>query len=170
MMEKNDQEFRNKVISTVRECKSATLITMSKEGFPRARVMEDHNPHTGFVFWFATHSSTRKVTEISNHPEVSIYYLMPEADSGFICILGRAEIKTDLGSRKYLWREKWKEYWPEGPDAEEYIPIRIIPQQAEYYNMKEGAFTNEGYAPLIFDSSIFTKTAPESPAREGGHE
>jgi len=153
-MERNNRELKNKVISSIKDSGSATLITLSKEGFPRARVLEDHNPHPGFVFWFATHSTTRKVKEIEGHPEVSIYYLLPEV-GGYICILGRAEIKTDLESKKYLWREDWKQYWTEGPESEEYVPIRIIPQQVEYYNFQEDAFTKQGYGCLIFDSSDF---------------
>jgi len=153
-MKKKNQEFKNKIISLIEKSGSATLITLSKKGFPRARVLEDHNPHPDFVFWFATHSTTRKVKEIEAHPEASVYYLLPEV-GGYICILGRAEVKTDPESKKYLWREGWEKYWPQGPESEEYVPIRIVPHQVEYYNSEEKAFTNEGYGPLIFASSEF---------------
>ncbi len=153
-MKKSSRELKDRVTAIIEANESSSLITVSDKGCPRARVLEDHNPHPGFVFWFATHSATRKVSEIQNCPEVSVYYLVPEG-AGYICILGTAEIRTDPESREYLWRDSWREYWPEGPDSKEYVPIRITPAEIEYYNSGEGALADDGYAPLFLAPGDF---------------
>ena len=136
------------VTDRVRRCAAAELTTVAPDGFPHTRSMENHNPHEGFVFWFATHRRTRKVMHIRQNPRVSVHYPLKD-EGGYICILGLAELCTDEASRRYLWRSEWEKHWPEGPMAESYIPIRIRPTQIEYYNLRDGAIQPDGYGGLI---------------------
>ena len=146
----SDKDLIEKIKDIISKCDIGNLTTVGEDGFPHTRALEDHNPHEDFTFWFATHSSTRKVQEIKSNPKVSIYYYLVK-ERGYICIKGKAEIKIDEESKKYLWREEWIKYWLDGPFSKEYIPIKITPIQIEYYNMQDNEFTNNGYSPIIID-------------------
>lgn len=135
MEDGRNEECLKRVWNFVSEASYGNLTTIGRDGFPRTRAMEDHNPYDDLTFWFATPAGTRKVEEIRNRPEASVYYdLAGQGQKGYICVLGRAEVRTDEESRRYLWREEWKEYWPGGPLSEKYTPIRIVPEKIEYYN------------------------------------
>ena len=141
-------ELMAKVTERVKACDAGELTTVDSDGFPHTRSMEDHNPHKGFVFWFATHRRTRKVCHIGRNPKASVYYRLDD-EGGYICLPGVAELCTDEESRRYLWRTQWQEYWPEGPMAEAYVPIRVVPTQIEYYNPKDGSVAPDGYGGLV---------------------
>ena len=111
-------------------------------------IIGDYEPYDGFNFWVATHSSTRKVKDIEAHPEIDIYYPLIE-EQGYMCVIGNGILKMDEISKRWLWRDKWKEYWPQRPLFSDYIPIKIEPIRIEYYNQKDNEFLSDGYATII---------------------
>ena len=141
-------EIIRRVGEAIEPC-NGTLITIAGDGFPQARVLEDHNPYEGFAFWFATHSRTRKVAEIQAHPEVCVLYQPPDV-GGYICIMGEARIRTDEEGRRYIWRDEWSQYYS-GPMAPEYVPIQITARRIEYYDSKVGAVAADGFGPVVVD-------------------
>ena len=142
------EEIIERVSEAIQPC-NGTLITMGRDGYPHARVLEDHNPYEGFEFWLATPARTRKIGEIEAHPKVCIVY-QPPSMAGYICIMGTAEIRTDEGARRFLWREEWAQYY-EGPMAPEFVPIQVIPRRVEFYDANTGAHAEDGFGPVGVD-------------------
>ena len=142
------EEIIERVSEAIKPC-TGTLITMGRDGYPHARVLEDHNPYEGFEFWFATHACTRKIGEIEAHPSVCIIY-QPPSIAGYICIMGTAEIRTDEQARRFLWREEWAQYY-EGPMSPEFIPIQVIPHRIEFYDANVEAHADNGFGPIEVD-------------------
>jgi len=144
------EDLLQRIRAAIEDRSTATLITIGEDGTPKARLMEDHSPYGEFDFWLATHKSTRKVAEIAANPRGALYYELPEG-AGYVLLLGRVELKTDPESRRFLWRDEWKSYWPDGPDSEDYVPIHFIPERIEYYDGREQIFEKNGYAPVVID-------------------
>ncbi len=142
------KEIIERVTEAITSC-TGTLITVDREGFPRARVLEDHNPYEGFEFWFATNSHTRKIAEIEGHPNVCIMY-QPPSMAGYICIMGTARIRTDEQGRRFVWREEWAKYY-DGPMASDFVPIQVIPSRIEFYDANIGALADDGFGPVAVD-------------------
>ncbi len=146
------QFTKNEIIELVSkaiEPCTGTLITVDREGFPRARVLEDHNPYEGFEFWFATNFHTRKIGEIEAHPNVCIYY-QPPSMAGYISIMGTARIRTDEQGRRFIWREEWAKYY-QGPMAADFVPIQVIPSRIEFYDANIGALADDGFGPVVVE-------------------
>jgi general stress protein 26 len=134
-MAKTKQEHFDRIRELIGKLEFGHMTTVDGDGFPRTRAMEDHNPYEGFTLWFATNAGTRKVAEIWANPRGSVYYdLAPQGEKGYINILGTWEVRDDEEGRNFLWREEWEAYWPEGPAAESYTPLKLTPGSIEYYN------------------------------------
>ncbi|MCK5157198.1 MAG: pyridoxamine 5'-phosphate oxidase family protein [Spirochaetales bacterium] len=140
------EEIIKKVTEEIKQC-TGTLITVGIDGYPRARVLEDHNPYKGFEFWFATNSRTRKIEEIENYPNVCIYY-QPSGMAGYISITGIAKIRKDETARHFIWREEWSQYYNE-PMSPDFIPIQIVPRSIEFYDSNINAHADNGFGPFI---------------------
>jgi len=51
------------------------LITLDKDGAPRARTMDPFPVEDDFTVWFGTNSNSRKVVQIKNDPRVTPLWL-----------------------------------------------------------------------------------------------
>ncbi len=142
------EELIERATEAIEPC-TGTLITVDREGFPRARVLEDHNPYEGFTFWFATNVHTRKIAEIEGHPSVCIMYEPPSV-AGYICIMGTARIRTDEEGRRFVWREEWAKYYGD-PMSPDFVPIQVIPSRIEFYDANIGAMADDGFGPVVVD-------------------
>ena len=142
------EEIIERVTEAIKPC-TGTLITVDREGFPHARVLEDHNPYEEFGFWFATNSHTRKIGEIEANPNVCIMY-QPPSVAGYICIMGIARIRTDEQGRRFVWREEWAKYY-DGPMASDFVPIQVIPSRIEFYDANIDALADDGFGPVVVD-------------------
>jgi general stress protein 26 len=142
------EELIGRVTEAIKPC-TGTLITVDRAGFPRARVLEDHNPYEGFTFWFATNACTRKIVEIEAHPNVCIMY-QPPSVAGYVCIMGVARIRTDEEARRFIWREEWAKYYGD-PMSPDYVPIQVIPSRIEFYDANIGALADDGFGPVVVE-------------------
>ena len=125
-----DEEIRAGIINLCRECSTSTLITQTSEGHPRARIMEDHNVGEDLIFWLATSADTRKVDEIRRNPHTGLMYY--EESGAYVYVLAQGAICTDPDQRARHFREDWYQYWPEGPESDDYVLLRFEPVSIEY--------------------------------------
>ncbi len=110
------------------------LITLGREGYPRARAMGDQLVSADWEFYMFTDKSSRKVAELQAEPRVAIGFYEP-ASHDYICVFGRAELVMDDATRAKFWRESWLRYWPAGPTDPEYAILRIVGEAVEYFDM-----------------------------------
>ena len=98
------------------------LITLDKNGLPHIRTMDTFPPEKGFVVWFGTNKFSRKVKEIKNNPNVTIYYTVP-TNNDYVVISGKAEIIDDKKEKEKRWKKEWEKYYPN--KKEKYILIKV---------------------------------------------
>ena len=120
------------IMNSGRNC---ALITLDKDGNPSVRTMEPFPPEDDFTVWFGTGPQTRKVRQIRNNPNVTIYYTDSDG-SGYVAMHGKAQIVNDQSVKDNKWKEAWKAYYKNKTDA--YILIKVFPTWMEVISYSRG--------------------------------
>ena len=130
---------RQFLLSAAREIiKSAgkvALITQDDKGIPQVRTMDPFEPEEDFTVWLATHPNTRKVQQIKNNPDVTLYY-PDKNDKGYVVIHGKAELVNDQKEKDTRWKEEWKNFYANRTSA--YLLIKVTPHYMEMVNYNRG--------------------------------
>lgn len=139
--------------ATIEAAEFCFLVTLSESGPPNARVMQPFGPEENLGIWFGASLGSRKVREIERDPRVTVGYELGE-EGAYVTLLGTAQIVTDLETRRRYWRESFEAFWPEGPDSDDYVAIRFVPQRIEIMNIeREVAPEPFGLQPLVVTRS-----------------
>ncbi len=121
------------IIETAHYC---ALITLDQFGKPHVRMMEPVSHQDDMVVWLGTNSKSRKVQEIRNNPQVTLYYSDHEGGS-YVAIAGTANLIDDPEKKDRLWREEWDTLFP-GWKNNFYILIQVIPNRLEILSYMHG--------------------------------
>ena len=128
-----EQDKQNRLKQIAREVISAagvsSLITVDSEGQPRSRAVASFEPDDNFVVWIATRPVTRKVDQIRDHKQVTLYYF-DSATNSYVSIMGQAELVEDVDVKTKMRREQDSErFYPNFPD--DYLLIKVTPSWME---------------------------------------
>ena len=123
-----DQKIKDAARKIMASVESCALITIDKDGRPRARAMDAFLPENDFTVWFGTNANTRKVGQIKNNPKATLYYLEAES-AGYVLIYGTAEIVDDPEEKEKRWKTEWEAFYPDGRD--DYLLIKFSPEWME---------------------------------------
>jgi len=120
------------IMSSARNC---ALITLDNEGNPGVRTMEPFLPEDDFTVWLGTSPKTRKVSQIKNNPNVTLYYVDIDG-SGYVAMHGIAQLVNDQSEKEKRWKEQWKAYYKNKSD--DYILIKVSPKWIEVISYSRG--------------------------------
>ncbi len=141
--EKRD-ESQVKLLQAAREIINASgtcaLITVDQNGIAHARTMDPFEPEDDFTIWLATNPKSRKVNELTNNPNVTLYYNDPK-NNGYVTLYGKAFLVNDQVEKDTRWKEEWKAYYPNRNDS--YLLIKVLPSRLEVINYVRGINGNE---------------------------
>lgn len=119
--------------------KTAILTTHGPDGHYHSRPMAMQEQHeAGAELWFATSRATAKVHEIETDAQVSLAFHSGERDPAYLSISGRAEIVQDRLLIHRMWSPGWKAWFPEGPDQEDLVLLRVRVEHAEWMKPEGG--------------------------------
>ena len=122
-------DFLDLVRETISQARYCALITLDADGQPRARTVDPFAPEDDFTVWIATRPVTRKVEQIAEHDQVTLYYWHAETSS-YVTIMGSAELvrdeKVKLEKRRDIDSER---FYPDFPD--DYLLIGVTPSWLE---------------------------------------
>jgi len=114
---------------------TCALITLDEKGLPAVRTMDPFLPESDFTVWFGTNPNSRKVKQIENNPNVTLYYLDKDS-SGYAVLHGMAELVNDQNEKEKHWKPEWKDFYPN--KAEGYILIKVCPKWMKVLSMTRG--------------------------------
>ncbi len=97
--------------------------------------MDPFFPEKDFTVWLATHPNTRKVSQIKNNPNVTLYYF-DKNDNGYVTIHGKAELVYDQKEKDKRWKNEWKNFYANRTDG--YLLIKVTPDYLELINYNRG--------------------------------
>lgn len=115
--------------------KKCGVITQDEQGVPQVRTMDPFSPEDDFTVWFATHPNTRKVQQIKNNPNITLYY-SDKNDKGYVAIHGVAELVNDQKEKDKRWKNEWKNFYANRTDG--YLLIKVTPHYMELINYNRG--------------------------------
>ena len=115
--------------------KYCALITVDASGQPQVRAMNPFPPEDDMTVWFATNSHCRKVQEIRDHAQVSLYYADHNDASGYVVITGQAILVDEMSEKLKRKRDYWDRAFPDWKDL---ILIKVVPEKLEVLNYKRG--------------------------------
>ena len=136
--------LRNEIVVAAREimtsANTCALITVDKEGRPRVRAMAPFLPENDFTVWFGTNPESRKVDQIKNNPNVTLYYLDGD-ESGYVTVHGIAQIVNDELEKEKWWKDEWEDFYQD--KAKDYLLIKVSPVWLEVISESRGIIGNK---------------------------
>lgn len=138
------------IMNTAQTC---ALITIDHDGNARVRTMDAFLPENDFTVWFGTNPKSRKVAQIKNNPNVTLYYLDPN-QSGYVTIHGSAQLVNDTSEKEKRWKEAWKAFYKNKTD--DYLLIKVTPKWMEVISYAHGIVSDTStWEPpvVLFDSN-----------------
>lgn len=110
--------------------RTAFLITQTPAG-PHARPMSAIVRADESLVWFLTDRMTIKDDEIRDDGRCAMVFT--DAGSTHLAVSGTASIISDRDVVKDLWTISAKAFWPDGPDDEDIVAIKVEPGLAELW-------------------------------------
>lgn len=107
------------------------LITVDGNGQPRARTVTASAPEADMTIWIATKPNTRKVSQLREHPEVTLYFSNDAAFS-YVSIMGTATLHDDpttVDAKNFYPPEQLRMHWPDYP--KDFLLIKVTPKWIE---------------------------------------
>lgn len=89
------------------------------------------------VLWFFSGADSTHNAHIVTDPRVQVIFTNT-SDYEFLTVYGRAEILTDRSKIEELWDPTVKAWFPGGQDDPNLRLIRVIPEDAHYWDTKNG--------------------------------
>jgi general stress protein 26 len=122
----------NEIMLSVGMC---ALITLDEQGIPQVRTMDPFAPEKDFTVWLATNPKSRKVDQIKNNPNVTLYYA-DKNNQGYVTLHGTAELVNNQQEKDKRWKEEWKDFY--GNRTDQYLLIKVTPQYLEVIHYSQG--------------------------------
>ncbi|AZB41974.1 general stress protein [Bacillus sp. FJAT-42376] len=130
----DQQQLKEQIVKIIDQNKIGTLATV-KNRKPHSRYMTFFNEN--LTLYTPTDIETHKVEEIDENPNVHI--LLGYDGEGFgdtyVEVEGTASIEKSEELKQRLWDDNMK-MWFDGPNDENYIVLKIIPDQIRLMNKK----------------------------------
>lgn len=141
------EDNRDDLVGTAALEKLRELVTQAKTGFfctaiatgdsLGARPMSVQQVADDGSLWFLSANDSRKNAEIAQDPRVTLHF-QGGPHSDFLTVRGRAEITTDRAIIHELWEPIVRTWFTEGKDDPRITAIRVVPEQAYYWDTKHG--------------------------------
>lgn len=135
---------RQELLDAAREImlssKKCALITQDEQGVPQVRTMDPFSPEADFTVWLATNPKSRKVEQIKNNANVTLYY-PDKKDKGYVVIHGTAELVNEQDEKDIRWKKEWENFYVNRTD--QYLLIKVKPKYLELINYNRGISGDE---------------------------
>jgi general stress protein 26 len=135
--EKKLQLSRKMLAETMKDIDFCMMTTMGARGQLYSRPMSNNrNVAWDGDTWFFSYADSSQVTQLESDPNVNLGYAAPD-DIIFVSLTGRGEIVDDDAKKKELWYDGLEMWFPEGPEDDKVVLIKVTTQFVHYWS-KEG--------------------------------
>ena len=116
------------------------MVTTHAGGRMRARPMHAIPDRDEGIIYFVTDTRGAKDDEIAAAPDVCLAFA-DIGDNTYLSLTGRAETIRDPAKAEELWSTEAQAWWPRGPQDPAVRVLRVVPEQAEYWDTRGNAIT-----------------------------
>lgn len=116
---------------TITAAGCASLITVDETGHPSSRAVAAFPPDADFArIVIGTHPDSRKNLHVLNDPRVTLSYV-DNANRGYLTVIGKAHIEEKSEERRTYWVDRFRAFFPGGPESDDYQLMIVIPERLE---------------------------------------
>ncbi len=113
------------------------MVTKVKDQPDPSRPMSVGEVDEDGIFWMLTLVTSDKVKDLERDPRCYLYFSNP-SDQEFLSAFGTVEVVNDMQRKKDLWSPWVKAWVPDGPEDPDLRALKFRPQDAYYWDTKEG--------------------------------
>lgn len=139
--------------ATVSRTKYCFLITPGQGGSPTARLVEPLADLDELTFFIGTHPASRKVKQIAESNAVTLAFSNTDEDANLV-IYGTATVSDAPEVKQQYWKSTWRLFFPEGPEGDDYVVIRVQAEKIEILNFQRNVIPE----PFGLRSAVVEKT------------
>ncbi|OII35016.1 hypothetical protein BIU98_03490 [Curtobacterium sp. MMLR14_010] len=121
------------VVDLMSKAKVAMLTTTTADGRIVSRPMALQETEFDGDLWFFTYETSAKARQISAHPEVNVAFTDATGHS-WTSLVGRASLVHDRERAKSLWAKPLQAWFPDGPQTEGLVLLKVEADTAEYWD------------------------------------
>ncbi|RPI12566.1 MAG: general stress protein [Ignavibacteriae bacterium] len=133
----HNQENYDKLWDKIKNIRVTMMTTLDEENCLRSRPMYTQQTEFSGDIWFFSKEHSAKIHDVKKDKHVNLSYVNAE-DNTYVSVTGNAEIVYDRQKIDEFWDPSLKIWFPEGKDDPELCLIRVIADQAEYWDTKSG--------------------------------
>lgn len=114
------------------------LVTQGENGWPSTRLVQPiidfkSGDAERFEIWIGTNPNLRKVQEVKQNGRVT-FAIEDRKQQANLVIYGEATLEARPEFKRRYWKGEWRLFFPDGPNRDDYVLIRIIPCRMELMN------------------------------------
>lgn len=137
--------------ATASHTKYCFLITTEATGPPSARLVEPLADLDNFAFFIGTHPQSRKISRILEDSSVTLAFSNAGEDANLV-VYGTATVSNDLTLRERYWKGTWRMFFPEGPQSDDYVVIKVRAEKMEVLNFQRNVVPEPfGLRPAVLE-------------------
>jgi len=131
---------KQKIVEIMKKASDFAFLATCDGDQPRIRpvapIVEDD-----MSIWVATSAKSRKVKQIKQNPRISLAFVQHPEGEKAATVIGEAEILPDMEQKKRIWElapYDLSQYFPNGPESEDYCLLKINVGKIEWWEDFEG--------------------------------
>ena len=130
-----DTDTRAKLAELLKGKRIAMLTTTDIDGTFASRPMALQESEFDGDLWFFSERDSRKVSQGRSNPGVNVTV----ADSGeWVSLNGTMQVVDDLAKKRELWNKGVEAWFPDGPEDDDIVLLKIDADSAEYWDTPGG--------------------------------
>jgi general stress protein 26 len=131
-------DAKAKLLELLAESRVGMMATRHDDGTMHARPMAVRHTEFDGHLWYLTDIHSEKVSDLRHHDEVLISYADFDRHQ-YVSVTGRATLVRDKAAIRKIWSEADRVWFPDGPDDESIVAIRVDVDHAEYWDTRASA-------------------------------
>jgi general stress protein 26 len=116
------------------------MVATHAGGRMRSRPMHAIPDYDEGCVYFVTDTRGAKDDEIAAAPDVCLAFA-DIGDNTYLSVTGTAEMIRDAARAEELWSAEAQAWWPRGPRDPAVRVLRVVPEQAEYWDTRGNSVT-----------------------------
>lgn len=135
---KHTEQMLSIARAIMKEADYCFFMSHGESGEINARLMHPFEPDGEFNIWLGASPNSRKVREILRQNRVTLAFINPRS-TAYVTMVGTAGIDSTAELKRKYWRSYWSDMYPGGPDTNEYVLIKVVPERLEFMNFANAA-------------------------------
>ncbi len=116
----------------IRQIEVALLTTVDRDGQFHARPVQTLAIERDRTLWFFTDVRSEKAFELARDIRLGLGYAHPGRRS-YVAVGGTGRVLRDENKARQLWTREQRAYYPDGPEDEHLVLLRVQVERAEYW-------------------------------------